>query len=182
MFNRYNQVCVCNVVTTDVQSVSVNKENDTTYSIKCSYISGSDARGCVFILVGGVEGVANITGIINRTSSERVLVELISVDNIIELLVFDLENDNTTGNLSTSADVNSIAPCIDIGEREYKCITLSAYMTFAMFINMFCVYNIGVPSSFPIIGVVAGIVVMFIVFTLAVVVTSILLYLYKRGM
>ena len=104
-----------------MEGVSLCLVEDTTYSIKCSYISGSDARGCVFILVGGVEGVTNITGIINRTSSEGVLVELISLNNI-ELLVFDLENDNTTGNLSTSADVNSITPCIDIGEREYKCI------------------------------------------------------------
>ncbi len=69
---------------------------NTTYSIRCSYISGSNARGCVFILVGGEEGVANITGIINRTSSEGVRIEVPNIGSYREVLAFDLENDNTT--------------------------------------------------------------------------------------
>ncbi len=96
-----------------MERVSLCLVEDSTYSIQCSYISGSNARGCVFILVGGVEGVANITGIINRTSSDRMLVELTFIENI-KLLAFDLERDNTTGNLSTSANINSIIPCITI--------------------------------------------------------------------
>ncbi len=71
---------------------------NTTYSIQCIYISGSNARGCVFILMGGLEGVANITVIINRTSSEGVRMEIPNIDiyREFEVLAFDLESDNTT--------------------------------------------------------------------------------------
>ncbi len=68
-------------MTTDVEEVSFRLVENTTYSIQCSYISGSNARGCVFILVGGVDGVANITGIINRTSSEGVRIEVPNIGN-----------------------------------------------------------------------------------------------------
>ncbi len=44
----------------------------------------------------GVEGVANITGIINRTSSEGVRKEIPNIDLYREVLAFDLESDNTT--------------------------------------------------------------------------------------
>ena len=88
---------------------------DTTYSIKCSYISGSDARGCVFILVGGVEGVANITGIINRTSSEGVLIDVPNIGCYREVLAFDLESDNTTGTLPVRRNITSVNICASTG-------------------------------------------------------------------
>ncbi len=69
---------------------------NTTYFIQCVYISGSNACGCVFILVSGVEGLANITGIINRTSSEGVRIEVPNIGSFREVLAFDLESDNTT--------------------------------------------------------------------------------------
>ena len=85
---------------------------DTTYSIMCSYIIDSDARGCVFILVGGVEGVANITGIINRTSSEGVLIEVSNISYYREVLAFDLESDSTLGDLSISVGVSTGEACL----------------------------------------------------------------------
>ncbi len=78
---------------------------NTTYSIQCVYISGSNTRGCVFILVGGVEGVANITGIINRTSSEGVRIEVPNIGNYSEVLAFDLESDNTTDMLPLRGNI-----------------------------------------------------------------------------
>ncbi len=94
-------------MTTDVERVSLCLEENTTYSIQCSYISGSNARGCVFILVGGVEGVANITGIINRTSSEGVRIEVPNISNYRKMLAFDLESDNTTGTLPVRGSIKT---------------------------------------------------------------------------
>ncbi len=91
--------------------MSLNQPMNTTYSIQCSYISGTDARGCVFILVGGVEGVANITGIINRTSSEGVRIEVPNIGCYREVLAFDLESDNTTGTLPVRENVTLFDIC-----------------------------------------------------------------------
>ncbi len=43
--------------------------------------------------------MANITGIINRTSSEGVRIEVPNIGCYREVLAFDLESDNTTGTL-----------------------------------------------------------------------------------
>ncbi len=75
---------------------------NTTYSIQCIYISGTDARGCVLILV---RGVANITDIINRTSYEGVRIEVPNIGNYSEVLAFDLESDNTTGTLPVRGNI-----------------------------------------------------------------------------
>ncbi len=88
-----------------MERVSLCLVENTTYSIQCSYISGSNARGCVFILVGGVEGVANITGIINRTSSEGVRIEVPNIGCYREVLAFDVESDNTTGTLPVRGSI-----------------------------------------------------------------------------
>ncbi len=92
-------------MTTDVEQVSLCLVENCTYSIQCSYISGSNARGCVFILVSGVEGVINITGIINRISSEGVRIEVPNISSYREVLAFDLENDNTTGTLPVRGSI-----------------------------------------------------------------------------
>ena len=39
------------------------------YFIQCSYLSGSDVSGCVYVLVSGEEGVENVTGFIERDSN-----------------------------------------------------------------------------------------------------------------
>ncbi len=90
-----------------MERVSLRLVENITYSIQCSYISGSNARGCVFILVSGVEGVANITGIINRTSSEGVRIEVPNIGSYREVLAFDLESDNTTGTLPVRGSIES---------------------------------------------------------------------------
>ncbi len=96
------------IATTDLEEVRLYLVKNTTYSIQCIYISGSNARGCVFILVGGVEGVANITGIVDRTSSEGVRIEVPNIGCYREVLAFDLESDNTTGTLPIRGNITMI--------------------------------------------------------------------------
>ena len=40
------------------------------YFIQCSYLSGSDVSGCVYVLVSGEEGVENVTGFIERPGQQ----------------------------------------------------------------------------------------------------------------
>ncbi len=94
-------------MTSDVEEIRLCLVKNTTYSIQCSYISGSNTRGCVFTLVSGVEGVANITGIINRTSSEGVRIEVPNIGFYRKVLAFDLESDNTTGTLPVRGSIKT---------------------------------------------------------------------------
>ena len=65
-----NNYC-CLLVTTNVQDIVISKEKDT-YSIQCSYLSGSDVSGCVYVIVSREEGVENKTGFIKRDSNAEV--------------------------------------------------------------------------------------------------------------
>ena len=82
--------------------------NGSAYSIKCRFITGSDARGCVYTLVG-VEGVENITGTIERTNSEGVVIN--DATCFREILAYDWENDNSTGSVSIMRDTSSLLGC-----------------------------------------------------------------------
>ena len=87
-----------------------------TYSIQCSYITGSDARGCVYTLVSEVEGVDNITGEIERTNSEGVMVGLPHVGCYGELLVYDREEDGSIGSVPIREDISSDGICSQTGK------------------------------------------------------------------
>lgn len=54
--------------TSEVQAVVLTRLQGDIYSIQCIYLAGSDASGCFYVLVTGVEGVQNITGSIDRNS------------------------------------------------------------------------------------------------------------------
>ena len=117
-------------MTTDVQSVTVSRRNNGTYSIQCSYITGSDARGCVYILVSGVEGVGNITGTIERTNSEGLVIELHNASCYSEVLAYDWERDNTTGSLPIRGQITSLAvvpvcPTLNGNCRHNQCIMMT---------------------------------------------------------
>ena len=93
------------IVTTDVQNVSICQITDSTFSIMCTYLSGSDARGCVYTLVSGVD---NIAGSIERGQSVEVTVT--DVQPYIDLLAHDWESDNSIGNVPVRG-INAIVPC-----------------------------------------------------------------------
>ena len=61
--------------------------NTTHYSIQCSYLSGSDVSGCVYILVSREEGVENVTGFIERDSN-GVTLEVANIGCYSEVLAY----------------------------------------------------------------------------------------------
>ena len=58
--------CHCPPATTDVQDVSICQKDDDTFSITCTYLSGSEGRGCIYTLVSRELDVENVTGTIYR--------------------------------------------------------------------------------------------------------------------
>ena len=108
--NKNNVIIVCVLIsgTTDVQDVIVACQNESTINITCTYLRGSDARGCVYTLVS-MSGEDIKTGNIARGDTEEVAVEQ---PPYRELIVYDWENDGTIGSVPIRRDVSSaIASC-----------------------------------------------------------------------
>ena len=80
------------IVTTDVQSVSLCQLSNMTFLIMCTYLSGSIARGCVYTLVS--EGTNNLTDTIEMGSSKEITANLELYDKVI---LFDWESDGALG-------------------------------------------------------------------------------------
>ena len=96
-------------MTTDVQDIIISHIRGSNYFIQCSYITGSDARGCEYTLVSKVKGVENITGNIERTNSEGVMVEVRTASCYSgEVLAKDWERDNTTGILPVRRNITLV--------------------------------------------------------------------------
>lgn len=92
-----------------MQNVSICQVEGNTFTIQCSYLSGSDANGCFYILVSGVDGMENVTGRIERgNSGEETLAES---PGVIELLAFDWEADGTIGDINVTRTAGNIEPC-----------------------------------------------------------------------
>ena len=92
--------------TTDVRNVSLCQLEDTnSYLIQCGHVAGSNVQGCVYFFG------TDVTGIIARNNSAGVTVELADINSYSEVLVYDLEIDNTTGTLPIRMDVSGIEMC-----------------------------------------------------------------------
>ena len=100
------------IVTTDVQGISICRVEGNTYSIRCSYLSGSDADECGYILVSGMDGMENVTGRIETDEREEVLKDL-EISSFSELLGFDLDS---TEDLFITSAVRNIALCHSKGK------------------------------------------------------------------
>ena len=85
------------IVTTDVQGVEFTIVGDI-YTIQCSYLSGSDVNGCVYVLVSREEGVENVTGFIERDSNG---LEVANIGCYSEVLAYD----NNTRSLAVKASI-----------------------------------------------------------------------------
>ncbi len=75
-------------------AVEFTRVQGNTYSIQCIYPNGSNASGCVYILVSGEEGVQNGTGAIEGGDATRILVPDIGCYS--EVLAFGLPSGNTS--------------------------------------------------------------------------------------
>ena len=73
-----------------MQEITFTRIHVDIYSIQCSYLSGSDISGCVYILVSREEGVENVTDFIQRDSN--VYIEVANIGCYSEVLAYD----NTT--------------------------------------------------------------------------------------
>ena len=104
-----------------MEIVTVCRREETIYSIQCSYINGSNAKGCICVFVNMVVG--NITGIIERTNSEGDLVNISNIGYHKEVLAYDWECNNTTGNLTIRGNINSneTCPITSIITKYYIC-------------------------------------------------------------
>ena len=92
-----------------MQGVSIFQVDTTHYSIQCSYLSGSDVSGCVYVLVSREEGVENVTGFIERDSN-GVTLEVANIGCYSEVLAYD----NTTINeiLPVRTSINTNDTCL----------------------------------------------------------------------
>ena len=86
--------------------MTVSQVEDSIYSIQCGYVTGSDARGCVYVIRGG-DVLGNVIGTIDRSNSAGVIMELTCYS---EVLAYDWESDNSTGTLPVRIHINTTCP------------------------------------------------------------------------
>ena len=108
--------------TTDVQLVSVVELRDLcAFRVKCDFISGSDAQGCMVVLTGDYDNIS-ITLLMSQTNSEIVNIAN-SVSCYKGVVAFDIEHDGqigtlaVPGKLSGSFDSNTTATCLPSAGR-----------------------------------------------------------------
>ena len=106
-------------VTTDVQGILFTRINVDIYSIQCSYLSGSDVNGCVYVLVSREEGVENVTGFIENDSN-GVTLEVANIGCYGEVIAYD------------NATINEILPVRTSITDEACIITTSGIIMFTV--------------------------------------------------
>ena len=98
------------LVTTDVQGVVFTRVlEEDTFSIQCSYLSGSDVNGCGYVLVSRVEGVENVTGFIERDSN-GVAREVANIGCYSEVLAYDHTTINKILPVRTRINTSNTCP------------------------------------------------------------------------
>ena len=103
--------------TTDVQKVSAVVLGDQhAFIVQCEFIIGSDAQGCLVILVGESDNVT-----LYLTRSSKVTLETVMVTNppssYSKVLAFDVECDGSVGTLAILGDI------VLTNKGLYTCIT-----------------------------------------------------------
>jgi hypothetical protein len=113
-----------------VQNVSaVALDDQHTFIIECEFIPGSDAQGCLVVLVGESD---NIT--VNLTRNSKVVtVEVANPpSSYLKVLAFDIERDGSVATLSIPGDI-----IIVNGKNVLQGLTLCTYTTGAYITRCF---------------------------------------------
>ena len=110
---------MCNIIlythtdTTDVQSVTATVKAGNTFLIHCDFINGSNAEGCMIVLVGEFD---NITTYIERDSSILLNITF-PLMCYYGLIAFDIESNGSVGTFAVPGELMGIdstaAPCLD---------------------------------------------------------------------
>ena len=89
--------------TTDVQKVcAMAIDNQHTIIVECEFIPGSDAQGCMVVLVGEV---ANVTAKLTRNSKVGTVKVASPPSSYLMVLAFDVERDGSIGNLAIPGNI-----------------------------------------------------------------------------
>ena len=80
--------------------------DDHTLIVQCEFITGSDAQGCMVVLVGGLDNVtANLTR--NSKSTLGTLALTKPLSSYLKVLAFDIERDGSIGTVAVAGDIVS---------------------------------------------------------------------------
>ena len=117
---------LCVTDTTDVQMIEAVVLSDVTFRVQCDFITGSDAQGCMIVLVGDYNNVS-VTLLMNLTNSEIINVTT-SVSCYKRVIAFDIEYDGQVGTLAVpgklSGNVNTSTKCLPSSKPASKGIKL----------------------------------------------------------
>lgn len=119
------------VDTTDVQMVTAAAiENMNSFQVYCEFITGTDARGCVVVLVGELD---NLTSCLDRNNS-KFLTSTIPLSCYHEIFAYDIENDGMNGTLAIPGvlvkNFSFPTPCQETGE-------LGGFLSYNFFLFIF---------------------------------------------
>ena len=99
------KVLLLSVDTTDVQNVSaVALDDQCIFVIECEFISGSDAQGCLVILVRELD---NVTSILTRSSKVGTVEVANPPSSYSNVLAFDIEHDGSIGTVAIHGDITT---------------------------------------------------------------------------
>ena len=65
--------------TSDIEHVTAEADDEETLVVECHFINGSDALGCLVVLVSDIKQVKNISETFYRNGSELVLLLLLFI-------------------------------------------------------------------------------------------------------
>jgi hypothetical protein len=100
----FRRLIIATIDTTDVQQVEA-KQIGSDIQVQCNFISGSDALGCMVVLVGdAINTTVNVTRCGTRSCSVLILNSK-SLSCYCEVFAFDIESDGSVGTLSISGEL-----------------------------------------------------------------------------